>query len=139
MSNRALRWAFRLPITGAAKPVLLALADHFNDETGRCDPANGTLALFAGKDERTVRRALGTLQALGLITTTERRGRPSLHALAIGAAPKTPDTTPAPPRTPRPPTPRAAMDTVTGGGGHHARPTPDTVSGTPDTMAPKPI
>ncbi len=75
MSNVALRWAFRLPVKGAPKSVLVALADCLNDDTRRCDPSGATIALFAGIDERTVRRALRALAADGLITVTDRPGR----------------------------------------------------------------
>jgi hypothetical protein len=143
MSNVALTWAFRLPVKGAAKPVLLALADCLNEDTGRCDPSNRTLALFAGVDERTVRRACRALAADGLITITDRPGRPSQYTLAVTAARTTPDIMPAPyagqPRTPRPPFDGGTPDIMPDHPGHHAPPTPDTVSGTPGTAPPKPL
>ena len=143
MSNRALRWAFRLRVTGAAKAVLVALADCMNDRTGRCDPSHGTLSLFAGVDERTVRRACAKLQALHLVEIIERPGRPSQYGLAVGTDAQTPDTTPDltsdEPRAPRPTRPHATPDTTPDRPGHHARPTPDTVSETPDTTPDEPL
>jgi hypothetical protein len=63
VSNSALRWAFRLPLKGPFKSALVALAECLNDQTGRCDPALTTLALFAGVDQRTARRACRAVTA----------------------------------------------------------------------------
>jgi hypothetical protein len=106
MSNRALLWAFRLKVAGAPKAVLVALANCLNDRTGRCDPSHTTLALYAGVDERTVRRACASLQASHLVEIIERPGRPSQYKLAVGTKIDTPGTTPDlvadEPRTPCP-------------------------------------
>jgi Helix-turn-helix domain len=143
MSNRALRWALKLPVAGAAKAVLLVLADCLNDRTGRCDPSHAKLALFAGVDARTVRRACANLQECGLVNMIQRPGRPSQYELAIGTKGNTPDTTPDlkadKPRTPRPAPQSKTPGTMPDHPGHHARPTPDMVSKTPDTTPYKPL
>jgi hypothetical protein len=142
MSNRALQWAFRLPVTGAAKAVLLALADCLNDRTGRCNPSHATLALHAGVDERTVRRACASLQESHLVETIERPGRPSQYKLAVGTKSDTPDTTPDH-KADEPWTPRPTLGDETPGTmpdpGHHARPTPGMVSETPGTTPDEPL
>ena len=63
MSHAALDWAFKLPLIGHWKGVLVALAQHANAE-GRCRPGIDRLALFAGIDERSVRRCLRWLELL---------------------------------------------------------------------------
>lgn len=57
-------WA-RSQAKGAARLVLLAIADHHNANDGRCDPGVKRLAAFAAVDTRTVRRALVELVDLG--------------------------------------------------------------------------
>jgi hypothetical protein len=51
VSNQALRWALELPIVGAKKGVLVALADHA-DDAGTCFPSLTRIALFAGTTDR---------------------------------------------------------------------------------------
>jgi DNA-binding transcriptional ArsR family regulator len=139
VSNTALTWAFNVPIKGAPKGVLVALADCMSDATKRCDPSNARLALYAGVDERTVRRALRSLADGGLITVTEREGRRSQFTLAITAPDVTPPRYIDEPRTLCPPITLATPDTTSDHPGHYALPTPDTVSKTPDTTPPYPL
>jgi hypothetical protein len=63
MSHAALNWAFNLPLIGHWKGVLVALAQHA-DADGKCRPGIDRLALFAGIDERSVRRCLRWLELL---------------------------------------------------------------------------
>lgn len=76
MSTRATRWGYEVSITGPKKAVLMALCDHADDD-GQCWPATARLALFSGFDERTVRNALRSLEAAGLISTVISGGRTS--------------------------------------------------------------
>lgn len=80
MSIPALKWAFRLKLTGPLKAVLIALADHADDEN-ICFPSTDRLALWAGVVERTVRREILHLMKLGLV---RKEGRD--YALNVGAA-----------------------------------------------------
>jgi hypothetical protein len=59
----------------AAIRVALRLLDHYNCRTGRCNPSVETLAEATGLDSRTVSRAVGRLEALGLFHVTRRPGR----------------------------------------------------------------
>lgn len=79
MSVAALNWAFALPIEGPGKAVLVALADHA-DEHGGCWPSKARLELFSGCAERTIRKALKQLVALGVLAVE----RPTKYTLAIG-------------------------------------------------------
>ena len=73
MSNKALNWAYDLPLTGSKKAVLIALAD-MADENHSCFPGQDRIAGMAGWSVETVRRALKGLELLGLITRTHRVG-----------------------------------------------------------------
>jgi len=84
MSWRALDWAWRQQLPPLAKLVLLALADHHNDDTGRCNPGLARLSERTGLPRCSVQRATTELQAAGLISTTPGGGRASTtYALAI--------------------------------------------------------
>ncbi len=67
-------------ITGATHAVLYALAHYADRGGGNAFPSQARIADHAGVCVRTVRRALGKLQELGLIVCTggmrSRRGRP---------------------------------------------------------------
>jgi hypothetical protein len=73
MSVKALTWAFEQPISATEKVVLLALADHAN-ESGLCWPSIAVLVQRAHVGERTVQRALQSLEDGGFIAR-ERRQR----------------------------------------------------------------
>lgn len=73
MSNSILNWAFRLPITGAHKAVLVALADHANDR-GECFPSIARLELWTGLKDRAIRNAIAWLEAQNLIARTTKIG-----------------------------------------------------------------
>lgn len=73
MSVKALTWAFDQPISATEKVVLLALADHAND-CGECWPSVSLLMQRAYVGERTVQRALQSLENSGFIAR-ERRQR----------------------------------------------------------------
>lgn len=90
MSYKATNWAYGVAIKAPAKPVLVALADAA-DEAHSCFPSQQTLASMTGFDERTVRRAIGSLEAIGAISRERRhdsRGRRTSDRfiLAVGSA-----------------------------------------------------
>lgn len=79
MSVTAIRAAFvhieNAEMSIPARLVLLALADHHNQETGRCDPSIARLCKKTALSERAVRLALRQLEVLKVIVTVERRQR----------------------------------------------------------------
>jgi len=79
MSMIAIRAAFlhieHLEMGIPSKIVLLTLANHHNQETGRCDPSVTRIAKTSGISERAVRVALRELEKLKAITTVERKQR----------------------------------------------------------------
>jgi len=58
-----------------AKVVLMVLADHHNQETGRCDPSIGRIVAKSKLSERAVRMALRELEKINLIVTVQRTQR----------------------------------------------------------------
>lgn len=83
MSYAALEWCRSLPLRGWTKAVLWCLADHHNDQTGRCDPSIPTIVFEMGCNEKTARKALNDLAALGAIVRTPRAARADLIELAF--------------------------------------------------------
>jgi hypothetical protein len=77
VSFEATNWAYRLPLKGSVKPLLVALADYA-DEAGSCYPGQEKLALMTGLSTRTLRRAIERAERLGLLTR-ERRFDPFGH------------------------------------------------------------
>lgn len=73
MSNKALNWAYELPLPGSKKAVLIALAD-MADENHSCFPGQERIAGMSGWSVETVRRALKQLEELGIITRQHRIG-----------------------------------------------------------------
>jgi hypothetical protein len=136
VSNRALRWAFNLPVTGARKPVLLALADHANI-AGMCWPSIGRLAVFAGVTDRAVRATLRDLEADGVVRTVHTQGRPSRYELIINS--KTPEqhSAPTPERrsSPKPKQPRNVVPPSPEGG---SAPPRNVVPGPRNVVPPNP-
>lgn len=74
MSITLMAAAWELPIPSTEKMVLMCLCDYANDEGGNCWPAVPTLARKCSKSERTVQGALKSLEAMGYLTSSERRG-----------------------------------------------------------------
>jgi hypothetical protein len=62
MSVSAITWAWSQFLPATAKLVLLALADHADDE-GRCWPSLGRLEMMTGLNRSTITRALSTLDS----------------------------------------------------------------------------
>lgn len=84
LSITALKWAFKLRVTGPAKPVLLALANHYNDERRESWPALPLIQREAGVCRRTALYALSQLEKLDLIETQHTAGRVSRYILNVG-------------------------------------------------------
>ena len=79
MSLTALRNAFKhietVPMAVPARLVLLALANHHNQETGRCDPSINRLSTTTQLSARAVQLGLRDLEKMKLIYTVERQAR----------------------------------------------------------------
>jgi hypothetical protein len=76
MSGKAVSWAFRQFLKDPrCKLVLLALAEHYNDQTQRCDPGQERLAHFAECSVSTIRRQLAKLESAGHIKRQKRGGK----------------------------------------------------------------
>ena len=120
MSNIALDWAFALPITGARKSVLVALANRANDAT-ECWPSLAGIALHAGTTERGAQKALRELEQLGLIRTDRAPGKKSVYRLAVGA-----------------PTPERGSPHAGASPPNDVHPTPEPSSPPPPNVVPKP-
>ena len=144
MSIKLMSVVWELNLPPGEKLVLLALADQANDEGTHCWPSGATISKRSGQNERTVRRALRSLEGKGHLTCNERRGtstnyvvHPGHHApQTIPPPPAHPTDTHTNPHPPRPP-PRSV-----GHPGHSAAPgslPPRTKpTQTPDTTPPHP-
>jgi hypothetical protein len=144
MSIKALNWAFHLELHGPAKSVLIALAEHA-DQDGKCFPAISRLMLFSGLSERAVRGALRKLEDAGMLKTEQRDGHRSTYELTMNG-----NTTPAP-RAPHPGTtcrgprhdmPPSDIDTpaqCAAPPGTTCPPPRHDMPGTPAPRAPKPL
>lgn len=92
MSFTALHWAWNTQLATTEKFVLVALADMADDEHS-CFPGQAMLAGMVGASERTIRRALATLEEEELLTREERR-KPGgyktsdRYFLQVGSVPK---------------------------------------------------
>jgi DNA-binding Lrp family transcriptional regulator len=75
MGNDALAWAWRQNLPATQKFVLVALADHTQEqETGfECHPGQERIARMIGASRQTVNRAMAVLESDGYITRKERR------------------------------------------------------------------
>lgn len=73
MSMAAMAWAMRQELSAIPKMILITLADHYNDETGQCNPSVKRISIIAGVVQRTVEHHIETLQNSKLLTVTERR------------------------------------------------------------------
>jgi len=75
MSIEASSWAWRLQgLTASQKLVLLALADHANED-GICWPGQKSISKKTGLSERTVKRARSDLEKKELISVERRPGK----------------------------------------------------------------
>lgn len=79
MSVKAMAWAWEREVPSTAKFVLLALADHA-DNDGTCWPGQRWVAEKTGFGRQTVNKAISTLEKEGLLTIEHRfdnLGRPT--------------------------------------------------------------
>ena len=67
-------WMQQSHLPPAERVVLGVLCHHHNGRTGRCDPAQSTVAESAGMVERTVRRHIKSLEHQGLLSRKKRGG-----------------------------------------------------------------
>lgn len=109
---------WKLDLSASEKLVLLALADRADNKGRNCWPSVSTLAESTSQTDRTVRRALSSLEQKGHLTRKHREGTSTqydIHPVANGAVKEalTPDT--------------VSVLTLC---------PPDTMSGTPDTVSP---
>ena len=81
LSFKALGYVWDYPLCPRDKLVLLALADHANDEDFTCFPSMRRMARKTGYSTTTIQRAIDSLENLGLITR-ERRKRNNLIQMA---------------------------------------------------------
>ena len=72
--------AWELDIPSTEKMVLLCLCDFANDD-GKCWPAVGTIATKCSKGERTVQKALASLESMGFLTRKEACGTSTRYYL----------------------------------------------------------
>lgn len=87
MSVRASAWAWSVELPAPQKLVLLALADHCNDEDFTCWPSVTHLTRKTGLGRRTVFRCLDQLVGLGFVTRHAREGKQTtLYTLCVNSA-----------------------------------------------------
>ena len=72
---------------GAARAVLLVLAEHANAATGECWPSEARIARRAGVHPATVRRCMRTLEDDGLVVVQRSPGKVNRYLLLIDVAP----------------------------------------------------
>lgn len=92
MSIRAVKWAWSLGVPSTVKLVLVALADHA-DEDGDCWPAQSRIAEMTGLTDRTVRYVMHGLRASELIKTDGGKGRRGQISLSLDVTEMTPEMT----------------------------------------------
>ena len=115
MSIKLMTVVWELDLPPGEKLVLLALADQANDDGRNCWPAVETICKRSGQGERTVRRALQSLESKGLLTRHHREGTSTqyhIHPCQIGTPAKTaplPKTT----KTPAKLAPKPSRTTIT--------------------------
>ena len=82
MSVRATKWAWSLTLPTTVKFVLIALADHADDD-GECWPSQSRIAEMTGLTDRTVRYVLHGLSLSGLVKTGGGKGHRGHTSLAL--------------------------------------------------------
>ncbi|ATG89305.1 helix-turn-helix domain-containing protein [Methylomonas koyamae] len=92
MSIEYLNAAFQVRLMGTTKAVLVALADRVN-RAGYCVASLDDIALRAGCSPRSAMRAVGELEALGLVVVVRDPGRANRYLLMVEKFSTTGDTT----------------------------------------------
>lgn len=85
MSNSALDWAFALPLRGAEKSVLVALANRANFSNISW-PSQADISLCSGLSPKHVRTTIDRLSQRGLIVVTGRQGQLLHYILNVGTS-----------------------------------------------------
>ena len=123
MSIYALKKVWELDVRPPSKKlVLLALADHQNEESGRLDPSLRRLGERCGLSEKQVRRYLRELEIDQIVEVTSNSkggARPCSYSLnltpPIGGSPPLPPKGATPPMEGNPPLPPKGATPPTGG------------------------
>lgn len=92
MSIKLMTVVWDLDLPPGEKLVLLALVDQANDDGRNCWPSVETICKRSGQGERTVRRALQSLESKGLLTRHHREGTSTqyhVHPCQIGTPAET--------------------------------------------------
>ena len=142
-----LHWIRRIntldELTHAEKSAATILATCINGTTGVTWSSLDYIAVQAGTSAEVVRRACRKLESLGVLHTTERKGRSNLFSLVDGSEPETPPlATEAPPPslpggllanelTKSPPSPPSGGLVVDKSTGKNPAPTPQATRTTP--------
>lgn len=91
MSIAAMNWAWAVTgISPVVQLVLLCLADHHNEATGRCDPSIARISARTKLSGRSVERAIAALKAVGLVGSEARPGKRPMYALHLDITAETP-------------------------------------------------
>lgn len=97
MSYRLAHDALNAPnCNGVAKLVLIALADHANENTGKSDLSQGVIAKIVGHSRKAVSTALNKLERMGYVQRSLKKAlsivyRLTLPKAALQAEPGIPD------------------------------------------------
>jgi DNA-binding MarR family transcriptional regulator len=84
-SRASWQYVRECPEMGATdRLVLLALSDRENQDTRQLNPSIDRLARDCGMGDATVKRAIGRLEARGVIVVTRRRGACSSYPCLSG-------------------------------------------------------
>lgn len=84
MAIRILDWVFEnSKAQGIERLILLVIADHCNADGENAFPRVSVIARRANVSERTVRRRINDLVALGELEVVQREGRSSLYKIVI--------------------------------------------------------
>lgn len=91
MSFEAMAWAVKQETANSGqKLVLLMLANHSNGHTGQCNPSQTLLANECCMGLSTLRRHIGELEAIGLLSVvhvfTENFKRPNQYILTLNGS-----------------------------------------------------
>lgn len=94
MSIAAIAWAWRQDIHSTAKFVLVALADHADDETFKCWPSLTHISAKCNLDRSTIVRSIDRLVELNKIRRTVREDRQTtVYTLLVAENNQLPETT----------------------------------------------
>lgn len=104
MSNKAVGWAMEQPLPCIPKLILIILADHYNGETGQCNPSVKRLCEVTGVIQRTIERHIPLLESQGLLTIVPKyrddgSRTSNQYDLHLGGVAQTPGGVPKSPQT----------------------------------------